>query len=555
MCDRRILGAALLTASLIFLTPPACFAQAGLADLRDKGAVASLLDAYRTQHQGAGQRAWKIAALLDRFYRQHDHALAWQGDDLRLARQALQILGGAAAQGLVAEDYTVSVPLPDANAQAEQQQRFDVELSAAMLSFLSDLHAGRTAADFIAFTRTVESDSFDAAELLGTALKQGQLSGAVSAAEPRTAVYQRVKQTLAHYRLLEPQYRVLPPLPPPPAGVKLVPGMPYSGAAGLRQRLILLDDLSENEAPLTDGVYSPGIETGVRRFQLRHGLEQDGIPGNATLSALQVPLAQRILQLELTLERLRWMPPLPRGPLIVVNVPSFRLWALDTRIAASAPQLEMRVIVGTAGRTPTPLLIGELRYLEFNPAWNVPRSIAMQEIMPKLKDDPSYLDKQDMELVGINGQPIAAGMAPLEALRSGTVRVRQRPGTRNVLGAVKFAMPNPLNIYLHATSATQLFAKQRRDLSHGCIRLEQPAALAQFVLRNEGSWDSASVEQAMQPGPTRTVTLRAPVPVVLLYATAVTDRQGRALFFQDIYKLDRKLAQELALPRSVGGKD
>jgi murein L,D-transpeptidase YcbB/YkuD len=269
------------------------------------------------------------------------------------------------------------------------------------------------------------------------------------------------------------------------------------------------------------------------------------------MSALAVPLSHRIRQLELTLERLRWMPTLPPGPVIVVNVPSFRLWALDTRVPSNAPQVEMRVIVGTAARTPTPLFIGELRHLEFNPAWNVPRSIELDEIMPKLARDPDYLRKQDMELVSMDGKPVSGAAPQLTALQAGTVRVRQRPGARNVLGAVKFAMPNPMSIYLHATSANELFAMQRRDLSHGCIRLEQPAELAEFVLRHEGSWDHASVLQAMEPGPTRIVRLSTPIPVILLYATAVTDRQGRALFLHDVYGLDQKLIRTLELERAA----
>ena len=545
MCDRRFAGAVLLAASLIVAAPFALPNNVPPPVISPSPEIVSAVEAFRLQAPVAGPRHVSVAASLERFYRDRNHSLAWDGDGLRMARMALQMLGEAASHGLGAGDYAVSAPLPDIDAASQQRARFDVALTAAVLEFLSDLHSGRTAPDFKSFVRALEPDSFDPAAQLGLALQQGRLEAAVSAAEPRGALYQRVKQALAHYRQLEPRSRTLLPLPPVPAGVKLLPGMPYAGAAALRARLVLLGDLADDGTAMADDVYGADLEAGVKRFQFRHGLEPDGIPGKATMSALSVPLSQRIRQLELTLERLRWMPLLPRGPVIVVNVPSFRLWALDTRAPGSAPQMEMRVIVGTAARTPTPLFIGELRYLEFNPAWNVPRSITTQEIMPKLARDPDYLSKQDMELVATNGAVSPAGTAPLEALRSGSARVRQRPGPRNVLGAVKFGMPNPMNIYLHATQATELFAKQRRDLSHGCIRLEQPAALAEFVLRNEGGWDSASVAQAMQPAPTRTVTLGRPIPVVLLYATAVVDREGRALFLDDIYHLDQKLARAL----------
>jgi murein L,D-transpeptidase YcbB/YkuD len=206
----------------------------------------------------------------------------------------------------------------------------------------------------------------------------------------------------------------------------------------------------------------------------------------------------------------------------------------------------MRVIVGEAARTPTPLFIGQMRHLEFNPYWNVPASILAGEILPALARDPAYLQKHDMEVVSQSGAilPARAG-ASLQALRAGTARVRQRPGPRNVLGGVKFAMPNPMNIYLHSTSARELFARARRDLSHGCIRVERPVELAEFVLADSGRWDPTKVAAAMRGGPTRRVDLAEPVPVVLFYATAASDRQGRALFARDIYQQDPRLIQAL----------
>jgi murein L,D-transpeptidase YcbB/YkuD len=253
-----------------------------------------------------------------------------------------------------------------------------------------------------------------------------------------------------------------------------------------------------------------------------------------------------VAQLALTLERLRWVPPPSSGRVVAVNVPTYRLWAFDARDKFSIPALEMRVIVGTAARTPTPLFIGQMRYLEFNPYWNVPRSIELGEIIPKLARNPGYLQQNDMELVGRDGRVLSTTPAEaLARLRAGTARARQRPGPSNALGELKFAMPNPMNIYLHSTSAKELFARTRRDLSHGCIRVERPGELAQFVLADPEKWSAERVAEAMRPGPQRTVTLGVPVPVVLFYATALTDREGRALFAEDIYGLDRPLIRAL----------
>ena len=307
-----------------------------------------------------------------------------------------------------------------------------------------------------------------------------------------------------------------------------------------RSRLVLLGDLPAAAPPPAEGIYSEAMEEGVRRFQSRHGLLDDGVLGRGTIDALNVPLKRRVRQLELTLERLRWLPDFGPGPLIMVDLPVYRLWAFqnlsDQAGKAGAP-LEMRVVVGTAVKTETPLFVGQMRYLEFNPYWNVPRSILDKDILPKIERNPAYLKQNDMETV-----PPGVGVADL---RAGKARLRQRPGPKNSLGAVKFAMPNPMDIYLHSTPARELFERSRRDLSHGCIRVEQPAALAQFVLSGQRQWTADKIQAALQPGPTRHVDLARPIPVVIFYATAIADGDGSPRFAADIYGRDAKLEKAL----------
>jgi murein L,D-transpeptidase YcbB/YkuD len=287
----------------------------------------------------------------------------------------------------------------------------------------------------------------------------------------------------------------------------------------------------------------------VRQFQARNGLTDDGVLGRGTITALNVPLRVRVRQLELTLERLRWLPDFGPGPIIAVNLPTFRLWAFQLGLPDAPPPVEMRVIVGTALKTETPLFVGTMRYVEFNPYWNVPKSIEKAEIIPKLKAKPNYLVANQMELVPLSGggEPIqTVDAATMQALQDGKFRVRQRPGPSNALGAVKFAMPNPDNIYLHSTSARELFKKTRRDLSHGCIRVEKPLELAQFVLAGNPAIKAEDIEAAMEPAPMRTVSVKPVIPVVLFYATAITDQHGTALFAQDIYGRDPALEAALA---------
>jgi murein L,D-transpeptidase YcbB/YkuD len=522
----RLLNVTLLAGLLLAMQPCAA------SDALDAG-IARLL-------------ASDSSTLLQRFYAGAAPP-RWADDGYAQARQALRLLGAADADGLRPADYAVAQAIPQQEqASPEQRARFEIALTDAVLRYFSDVHGGRTQAKYAVAGLTLPERRFDPVEHLRTAWQAGRLGEAFTAAAPASAQYARVKAALAQYRQLLPRHGQLPPLPALPPGPGLKPGASYPGAAALQARLVLLGDMPAGApAAASAELYSDELAAALARFQQRHGLLEDGVLGRRTMAALAVPLSQRIRQLELTLERLRWMPPLPPGPLIVVNVPSFRLWGLDTRDPSAPPLIDMRVIVGSAGRTPTPLFLGSMRYLEFNPAWNVPRSIAQGEIIPKLARDPAYLDKQDMELVGAGGQVVPAGSAALALLRADKVRVRQRPGARNVLGAVKFAMPNPMNIYLHSTSAKELFKQTRRDLSHGCIRVEQPAQLAQFVLRGEAGWDSASIAQAMEPGPIMTVRLGAPIPVILFYATALVERSGRVLFLEDVYGHDRQLSLAL----------
>ena len=470
----------------------------------------------------------------------------WLADGQAPARLALQLLGEAAEHGLDARRYDI-----DALAQRlanlhddTQAARFERDLSAAMLHYLADVHAGRST---VSLRQPADADAyFDVAGHLGAALAGGRLAQAVDAAAPAIPLYGRVKKMLAQYRQLArvaPPWAVLPPIPRD--GVRT--GDAYAGVALLRERLRLLGDLDLDT--VNDDRMTPALAAALRRFQARHGLEEDGVLGAGTAAALAVPPAHRVAQLALTLERLRWLPPPPpHGRVVAVNVPTYRLWAFDATDRFATPMLEMRVIVGAAGRTSTPLFIGQMRYVEFAPYWNVPRSIQTGEIVPKLARDPGYLQQNDMELVGADGRVLAAGPGQaLALLRAGGARVRQRPGPQNVLGAVKFALPNPMNIYLHSTAAKALFQRTRRDLSHGCIRVEHPADLARFVLADPERWDDASVSAAMLAGQNRIVQLTEPVPVVLFYATALVDRQGRALFAQDIYRRDPPLIDALHL--------
>jgi murein L,D-transpeptidase YcbB/YkuD len=410
-----------------------------------------------------------------------------------------------------------------------------------MLRYLADLRVGRVRSEYHTRLQDPRLRQYDPVERLRAGLAGGRLQAAVQAAEPQFWQYARVKAALADYRELA--RLPYPALPKPPSKVR--PGSAYPAATALFNRLVLLGDLPAEAPPPAEGIYSEQMEEGIQHFQARHGLLDDGVLGRGTIDALNVTPAQRVRQLELTLERLRWLPDFGPGPLIMVDLPAYRLWALDNGNANpgtdDAP-LEMRVVVGTAVKTETPLFVGQMRYLEFNPYWNVPRSILEKEILPKLARNHAYLAQNEMETV-----PAGASVADLQA---GRARVRQRPGPKNSLGPIKFAMPNPMDIYLHSTPVREAFERSRRDLSHGCIRVEHPAALAQFVLGRQRQWNADTIQAALQPGPTRHVDLARPIPVVIFYATAIAGNEGGPRFAADIYGRDAKLEKVLAARHS-----
>ena len=534
--NTRFLKLLALSAAMAFcLAAPGAVAQPGAAGIR---AIAAQSLAATPTARPYDERDW-----LQRFYAPRDFAPAWREHQARLA---LALLQGADAHGLSQDEYGVDRLRMQFENSGDGDPRFDTALTRAMLHYLADLRVGRVRSEYHTALPDPRLRRFDPVEQLRAALDGGGLAAAVQAAEPAFPFYARVKDALAQYReLAASPHSALPP------AKKVRAGDAYRGAAQLHARLVLLGDLPPDSAPAPDNIYTPELADAVRHFQLRHGLEEDGVLGKETMAALDVPLDQRVRQLELTLERLRWLPAFGPGRLIAVNLPAYRLWALQLGGDGQEAPLEMRVIVGAAVKTQTPLFIGQMRYLEFNPYWNVPRSIALGEILPKLLRDPGYLAQNDMELVWAAGGKAGSAVsgAALAALRAGTVRIRQRPGPQNALGAVKFAMPNPMNIYLHSTSQRELFERSRRDLSHGCIRVEKPVELAHFVLGAQPEWTIGSVEMAMEPGPMRKVSLAAPIPVVLFYATAMVDREGRVLFARDVYRRDPILEEALRVHR------
>jgi L,D-transpeptidase YcbB len=484
-----------------------------------------------------------------------DRLLWSQGGTVSAAARAmLQSLHAASDYGLRASDYggdALAAQLAALGAEpaaSAQWQQFDTALSNAVLLFIHDLHCGRVDPRAAGFDMPARRETFDARARLEQLAAAPDPNSVLAAVEPNFLHYRLLRQALAHYRQLAATagLTALPPLP----GRTLAPGQSYRGAPALRRLLAALGDLPPQYAASEDPTLDAALVAALKDFQYLHGLREDGALGRSSYAALTVPLAQRVRQIELTLERWRWLPPL-QGPTIVVNIPQFRLFMFSSPVDTEAQMLRMNVIVGQQyPRLNTPVFAAEMNAVVFRPYWDVPPSITQHELLPLLRARPHYLETENMEMVGADAaHPLLAVTAEnLQALAAGRLRLRQRPGPDNALGLIKFLLPNAYDVYLHSTPARQLFAEPRRAFSHGCVRVGDPVALAVAVLRGTaGDWTAARIQAAMNGDTTFTVKLAQPVRVLILYATAVATEDGAVHFFDDIYGHDRQLEALLGL--------
>jgi murein L,D-transpeptidase YcbB/YkuD len=419
-------------------------------------------------------------------------------------------------------------------------------LTVSAMRYISDLHIGRVNPQHFKFGLTVGPKKYDLAdELRAQVLAASDIPAVIAKVEPNYDGYRRAEDALATYSKMATAGDT-PLIPVPQKGVR--PGGTFAAMPQLVARLHQLGDLPSGvDVPADSTLYKGAVVDAVKHFQHRHGLDTDGVLGKGTVTELNTPLKTRVQQLQLTLERYRWIPPDFPDPPIVVNIPEFRLRTLRRQPAS---YLTMRVVVGKAMRTQTPVFANTMKYVIFRPYWLVPTSILRNETIPKTRRNPNYLADNGFEVVDGNGNVVPSSPASddvIDGLRSGSFRVRQKPGPKNALGLVKFIFPNQYNVYLHSTPEQELFSRSRRDFSHGCIRVERPADLAAWVLRDRPEWTMDKIQAAMKTGPDNVqVNLDKPIPVLILYSTAVVEPDGEVRFFDDIYGYDKSLDRVLA---------
>jgi len=484
------------------------------------------------------------------FYDAGSDQLEWTrgGKPTQQALELIGILQDAAEKGLDGRDYDSERWTGRISALSGEESalvRMDVAVTVSAMRYISDLHLGKVDPKTLHPDFDPERHKYDLAQFVRQrVIPASSVKDALQVVEPPFPGYRRTVAALDTYLQLAKE-EVPDPLP----AVKkpIAPGQNYEGLAKLAARLKFLKDLPDGANVAQDSnIYGGEIVEAVKQFQKRHGLASEGKLGPQTIEELNRPMSFRVRQLQLTLERWRWLPDNFDAPPVVVNIPEFLLRAYDDQ---GNPVLSMPVVVGRAMRTQTPVLEEDMKYVVFWPYWNVPPSILRGELVPKIEKDPAYLQKNNYEVATYSGQVVTDGVVSadvLAQLRAGKLMVRQKPGPKNALGLIKFIFPNSNNVYLHSTPSVGLFAESRRDFSHGCIRVQNPPALAKWVLRNNPGWTLERIDAAFKAGKDQQVNLTKTIPVLIVYGTAVVPESGIAEFFADIYGFDKKLEKLIA---------
>lgn len=482
------------------------------------------------------------------FYAPRGWTPAWTSDG-RVTAQAKAVIAAleaADSKGIHAEDYDAGrwssrvTEIDAGNATPKRRAEFDLALTVNAMRYVSDLHIGRINPAQVGFKLEVEHKKYDLAELLGRLSTSDRVAAELDAVEPQYEYYRALQEALGRYRGLAPQIAALQPLPAP--AKPLEPGERYEAMPRLADLFVLLGDLpADRRDAAAEPACGEAMEAAIRSFQGRHGLTADGVAGPATFRELNTPIAARLRQMELTLERWRWLEQDFGAPPIVANIPAFRLHAFREMDGGVERALSMNVVVGKEYKgAQTPIFARQMTYLVFSPYWEVPPSIARGELLPKMAKDPSYAAKHNYVIEGSSGRmPVDA--ESIAAVRAGKARIRQKPGPTNALGRVKFMFPNEFNVYLHSTPSQAAFARDERALSHGCVRVERPLELAEFVLRDDPAWTRERIEAAMNAGEPTTVQLKTPIWVYILYGTVFVDEEGRVHFYRDVYGHDARL--------------
>jgi L,D-transpeptidase YcbB len=486
-------------------------------------------------------------------YETNGYSLLWVQNG-RVRPQGLaviELLQNANAKGLDPEDYDGSrwqgrlVKLGQKPSEQDLVS-FDTALTVSTMRYIRAIHCGRVNPKEFKFELDMGGRQLPLAEFIQTnVLNASDAAAEIQKLEPPFLGYRKLLALLPVYegyakRVDEPKL---------PTITKTVrPGQSYAGVVPLGRFLQTIGDIPA-DAQLNPHatIYDGALVEGLKHYQDRHGESPTGNLDTRTINELNTPPAVRIRQIKLTLERWRWIPHSFPQPPVVVNLPEFRVRAMnpDGTIA-----FYKNVIIGKAYGHKSPIFEKEIQYVVFRPYWDVTPSIQRNEIVPHIQKDPNYIAKNHFEVVTTKGEVVTDNrVSPevLEGIKSLHLMVRQKPGDTNSLGLVKIIFPNPDNVYLHGTDAPGLFSADVRDFSHGCIRVQNPEDLVAWVLRHNPGWDLARVKATMNGEKNNLqVNLVTRIPVLIVYGTATVNEENQIRFFDDIYGYDAELDKALA---------
>lgn len=499
---------------------------------------------------------------LRRFYAQRGFVPLWMQPDgvsggavKPVASAVLSTLSESGADGLVPADYHTAAIAERLGAErlgdTAQARRveLDILLTDAVMKYATHLRAGRVAPRLVSIDYAeVRRPEVDAAALVNAVADSADPRPLLAALTPPNPSYEALKGLLKRLSAVERAGGW--PAVPSPRGGRLAAGAKDPAVPALRRRLAASGDFDGRvDAAKAGDLFDAPLRKAVERFQARHGLTVSGAVNAATLAALNVPVSERIAQVQANMERARWLPARFAGRRIEVNIPEYTLRAIDGGQTA----LEMRVIVGTKARR-TPMLSSVVPSVVLNPTWTIPPTIAREDYLPKLIRNPGYLAANGFTVYsgwGADARVLDPGRINWKAVGTGItkLRLRQNPGPKNALGQVKFNIVNGYDVYLHDTTAREKFQQHARALSSGCVRVGEPLMLADFVLGANGDWTPERRQQTLDKGATRTVALKEPLEVHLLYQTVWVDGAGVMQVREDVYGRDAELMNAIARRR------
>jgi len=485
-----------------------------------------------------GPDADEIDVSLSEWYGKTGFQPLWIGPDGAngKARDFLAILKRAEREGLVLGDYPIAEIESGMSASAIEEELL---LSKTFVHYVSDLRTGRLSPKVADPALFIQPGEIDRHAILRAARDAGKIKQAIEAFTPANPSYRRLRRILGEYRAVASNGG----WPMVPEGPSLKQGMRDWRVTQLRQRLMATKDLVDGgyDAEFFDEALLQAVE----RFQKRHGLVADGIVGRRSLAELNIPVERRIEQIIVNMERWRWMPDDLGDRYILVNLAGFELEVVDF----GAVVMAMRIVTGKPYRR-TPVFSGRMTYLEFNPTWTVPPTIAKHDILPSVRQDPDYLTKRNIHVYAgwrADSPELASSAIDWNAIDARRIpfRFKQDAGPTNALGRVKFMFPNRFDVYLHDTPSRELFAKNVRSFSSGCVRVENPLGMAEYLTADLPGWDRKRIEKVIASRKTTVVKLARPMPVHLTYSTVWFGEGGTIHFRDDVYARDDLLYQAL----------